>query len=131
MDPLNAWLWSIMTKISAITLHWRQEITCHPPALLGYHGIYHDQCRHRLDDRDSPGYNAGIVSALGRKNALFRTVVGRCCLGNSDRSWGLECNLEVYWSPIGNPTLDSCGIVRLGGELRPWKSRPARAAFSN
>lgn len=84
-------------------------------SVLSHERIHNHQRGHRLDDRDSTGHDAGVVTALGLKDTLLEAV-GGSSLSLTDSRRGLECDAEVDGGTVGDTTLDTAGVVGLGGE---------------
>lgn len=88
-----------------------RALTC----ILSHERIHNHQRGHSLDDRDSAGHDAGIVTALGLQGTLLEAV-GSSILSLANSRRGLEGNAEVDGSTVGDTTLDTAGVVGLGGQ---------------
>lgn len=84
--------------------------------MLGHQSISNSQSRHGLDDGYRPRHHAGIVSSLGSKDALLRTVVRGCRLILADCRGRLEADAEVHWHAVGDAALNATRVIRAGGQ---------------
>lgn len=94
----------------------REQVLRALAGVLGHEGINDNERRHRFDDGDGTGSNAGVVATLGLEGALLQTV-GSSSLSLADGGSGLESNAEVDIGSVGDTTLDTTGVVGLGGQL--------------
>lgn len=92
-----------------------EEVLCALTSVLSHQGIHNNQRGHGLDDRNSAGHDAGVVSALSFQDTLLEAV-GSGCLSLADSRRRLERNAEVDRRPVGDTSLDTAGVVCLGGE---------------
>ena len=107
----------------------REQVLRALTSILGHESIHDDEGGHGFDDRNSTGYDAGVVTALSLEGALFEAV-GGSRLGLADGGRGLECDAEVNGGTVGDAALDTAGIVGLGGQTLLGDRFGAGAGFN-
>ena len=75
--------------------------------------IAQNEICHRLDDRNRPRQNAGIMTAATFQFGVYLLLRNRRLRGHNGRS-RLKGDPEENWLPIGNPALYPPRAVRLG-----------------
>lgn len=93
----------------------REQVLSALTGVLSHEGIHNDKGRHSLDNGDSAGHDTRVVTTLSLKNTLLESV-GSSVLSLADGSSRLESNAEVNVGAVGDTTLNTTGVVGLGGE---------------
>lgn len=82
--------------------------------MLSHEGIRNCQSSHSLNDRDRARDDIRVVTALGGQDALSGRIVASGSLVLGDGGRGLERNTEEDGHAVGDATLDTTRVVRLG-----------------
>lgn len=93
----------------------REQVLSGLTGVLSHEGIHNDKGGHSLNNGDSAGHDARIVTTLSLKDTLLESV-SSSVLSLTNSSGRLESDAEVNVGAVGDTALNTTGVVGLGGK---------------